>query len=422
MWKLLKVFSEKGRGSRSCFLAADFSEARLLALTRNEVQLLLSFFNNLQPLDPNETALWQDVSETGDAHLFRNWCRVCLKQRKGYAALEMLPLQVDDPQMIRLLQEQSWTQGLIVTSGQMTDVYAYLLQGLDQYLQVPLLPGTNDIWLIATITLGPVPLHGYDPNDPLNLATQRAARAGVTVVVAAGNEGQLIEGNSLNPWSVAPWVIGVGAASADGSQLLETSSRGVAGQEFRPSVVAPGRVFSRFRGLDHGHIVALEYIEQAAPGTMDMAVVGGKTYQYFKEAENRILIGQTGGPLVPLEEILGFLQNKNLGSPGDVEGTSFAAEYISALCQRLVKHLEPRLTDLALEERPKLLKILLEDMAQPISTLPLWEIGKGLVTSTIAHRYLDTLSDMQLEQLRRRVSEALGSRMKSESKTNPPLS
>lgn len=79
----------------------------------------------------------------------------------------------------------------------------------------------------------------FDPEDPLNVATKEAHDAGMTVVFAAGNEGP---GNdTLNPYSVAPWVIGVAAGEKDGETLADFSSRGRPGSDlYHPTLTAPG--------------------------------------------------------------------------------------------------------------------------------------------------------------------------------------
>ena len=49
----------------------------------------------------------------------------------------------------------------------------------------------------------------FDLNDPVNIATKMLTDAGVSVVFSSGNTGP--GADSLNPYSVAPWVISVGA-------------------------------------------------------------------------------------------------------------------------------------------------------------------------------------------------------------------
>lgn len=79
----------------------------------------------------------------------------------------------------------------------------------------------------------------FDPEDPLNVATKEAHDAGMTVVFAAGNEGP--EEDTLNPYSVAPWVIGVAAGEKDGKTLADFSSRGRPGSNlYQPTLTAPG--------------------------------------------------------------------------------------------------------------------------------------------------------------------------------------
>jgi serine protease AprX len=96
----------------------------------------------------------------------------------------------------------------------------------------------------------------FDPHDPINEATKQVSEQGVTVVFAAGNEGP--GENTLNPYSVAPWVIGVAAGcktvvdpthsadhciDGDGRSFLlaDFSSRGIPGDPlYHPTVLAPG--------------------------------------------------------------------------------------------------------------------------------------------------------------------------------------
>lgn len=79
----------------------------------------------------------------------------------------------------------------------------------------------------------------YDENNAVNQATKILHDRGVTVVFAAGNSGP--GENTLNPYSIAPWVIGVGAAAKDGKTLADFSSRGVPGDALKhPTLTAPG--------------------------------------------------------------------------------------------------------------------------------------------------------------------------------------
>ena len=98
----------------------------------------------------------------------------------------------------------------------------------------------------------------FDPKDPINKASKKVHDKGITVVFAAGNDGP--DQNTLNPYSVAPWVIGVAAgcktvpdptiskihcADQTGQNrdavLADFSSRGIPGDPlYHPDVTAPG--------------------------------------------------------------------------------------------------------------------------------------------------------------------------------------
>lgn len=78
----------------------------------------------------------------------------------------------------------------------------------------------------------------FDVNDPINVATRMLVDRGVTVVVSAGNTGP--GWNTMNPYAVAPWVLGVGATDGP-RRVADFSSRGVfASSLFSPKLVAPG--------------------------------------------------------------------------------------------------------------------------------------------------------------------------------------
>lgn len=95
----------------------------------------------------------------------------------------------------------------------------------------------------------------YDPFDPINVATLKLHDRNITVVFAAGNDGDTA--GAINPLSVAPWVISVAAGLKQGfGTPADFSSRGVdngagtdiAGQpgdplappNFRPDMIGSG--------------------------------------------------------------------------------------------------------------------------------------------------------------------------------------
>lgn len=89
----------------------------------------------------------------------------------------------------------------------------------------------------------------YDANDPINVASKKLNDSGLVVLFASGNEGP---GNdTLNPYSVAPWVIGVAAGNKDGQTIADFSSRGVPGSSvYHPTITAPGAGIVSTRALN----------------------------------------------------------------------------------------------------------------------------------------------------------------------------
>jgi serine protease AprX len=83
------------------------------------------------------------------------------------------------------------------------------------------------------------PGEAFDPNNPINEASKIAHDAGMTVVFASGNSGPGTD--TLNRYSVAPWVIGVANGHKDGKTLENSSSRGRYQDDFyHPTITAPG--------------------------------------------------------------------------------------------------------------------------------------------------------------------------------------
>lgn len=105
----------------------------------------------------------------------------------------------------------------------------------------------------------------FDPNDPINVASKTAHDRGIVVVFAAGNAGP--DNDTLNPYSVAPWVIGVAAGNKDGQTLADFSSRGVPGSAvYQPTITAPGVAIVAARALT-GAITPLGLPGDVALGT-----------------------------------------------------------------------------------------------------------------------------------------------------------
>jgi serine protease AprX len=83
----------------------------------------------------------------------------------------------------------------------------------------------------------------YDPSDPLNVASKAAADAGITVVFAAGNDGQA-SGNVFNRYAWPEWVVSVGG----GTKLGTLGDYSSAGDELHhPTLIAPGSFIASTR-------------------------------------------------------------------------------------------------------------------------------------------------------------------------------
>ena len=89
---------------------------------------------------------------------------------------------------------------------------------------------------------------GFDPNNPVNVATKALHDAGIAVVFASGNSGSNTD--TLNTYSVAPWVIGVAAGDKNGRDVSFFSSRGIPGDDFyHPTLTAPGYLIASDRAV-----------------------------------------------------------------------------------------------------------------------------------------------------------------------------
>src|SRR5687767_1691382 len=112
----------------------------------------------------------------------------------------------------------------------------------------------------------------YDPNDPINTATRTMHDRNITVVFAAGNDGDAPD--MINPYSVAPWVISVAAAEKQGyGTPAGFSSRGndngtgsdTAGQPADPTVAPNLRPDITGSGVD------IKSARSKAPGVTNVA-------------------------------------------------------------------------------------------------------------------------------------------------------
>jgi serine protease AprX len=88
---------------------------------------------------------------------------------------------------------------------------------------------------------------GFDPNDPISVASYEAYRRGIVVLFAAGNDGPAED--TLSTHASDPWVIAVGSGTKSGD-LSDFSGRGVAGDFYKHiDIVAPGSDINSTRAI-----------------------------------------------------------------------------------------------------------------------------------------------------------------------------
>ncbi len=168
----------------------------------------------------------------------------------------------------------------------------------------------------------------FRENDPVNRASKIVHDRGMTVVFSAGNEGP--GKDTLNPYSVAPWVIGVAAGRKDGRTLAGFSSRGVPGSGlYHPAVTAPGVNIVSTRASTGATINALTAADDA-------------TY-------------------IPRKEWLPYYTTAS--------GTSMATPHVSGTVA-LMEQANPTL-------RPDAIKRIVVNTADPMSGYEEYEVGAG---------------------------------------------
>lgn len=183
----------------------------------------------------------------------------------------------------------------------------------------------------------------FDPEDPINLASYAAYKAGMVVTFAAGNDGP--DANTHNPYAKAPWVISVAAGDKQGS-LADFSSRGVAGSsgsftldgqtwtwEDRPTVTGPG-----------------------------VDIISTRTISPI--------------PLLGAQKDLALIEPTYLPFYTTMSGTSMATPHVAGIVA-LMLEANPNLTPLQVKQ-------ILAETANPMAGRATWEVGAGYVNAYAA--------------------------------------
>jgi serine protease AprX len=209
----------------------------------------------------------------------------------------------------------------------------------------------------------------FDPDEPINVATKAAHDAGITVVFAAGNETTEM---SINPNSVAPWVIGVGAGSLN-RQRAAFSSGGV---EFDDSTPGPLPAGDEKHLSFSGDRIGLYHPSVSAPGV------------------NIVSTGTTGVAVTALP-----------GGTASASGTSMACPHVAGVVALLLQK-RPTLSPDEIKSILQVTSALMPSTDDATKAQPFWQSGYGWVDAKAAvdlagrHRYDKEKALARLQQSR----------------------
>ncbi|MFN2557233.1 MAG: S8 family serine peptidase [Nitriliruptorales bacterium] len=196
-----------------------------------------------------------------------------------------------------------------------------------------------------------------DPAHPIHAATKALHDAGLVVVFSADNYGEEM---TINPWSIAPWVISVGSTSLTGQRSSFTS----AGLRYDNSSAVPLPQDGHLRF--EGDRIGLYHPDVSAPGTAILS---------------------TGTPS-------GLLTLALPGGGATLSGTSQAAPHVAGVAALLLSA-NPRLT-------PDQVRRVMQVTARPVAGgSAFWQSGYGLVDAEAATRLVrrNDFSEELLAQL-----------------------
>ena len=188
----------------------------------------------------------------------------------------------------------------------------------------------------------------FDPNEPINQATRRAYDAGIVVVFAAGNSSTEM---SINPYSVAPWVISTGNGTLN-HQRNASSSGGLEFDNSLPIALPAG---------DEKHVsfsddrIGLYHPSVSAPGT------------------NIVSTGALSGVAV----------TSNPDRTATATGTSMASPHVAGVVALMLQR-NPSLTPDEVKSALQVTATLMPDTADATHVQPFWQVGYGYVDAKAA--------------------------------------
>lgn len=202
-----------------------------------------------------------------------------------------------------------------------------------------------------------LPFQLFDPADPINVATKALHDAGLVVVVAANNFGEEM---TVNPYSVAPWVISVGSTTVAGKRSSFTS----AGLRYDNSRAVPVPEDGHLRFEGDG--IGLYHPDLSAPGSGILST---------RSTTGVLTLAETGGGAT-------------------LSGTSQAAPHVAGVAALLLSA-NPALT-------PDQVRRAMQVTARPLSEgSTFWQSGYGMVDAAAAVRLVrrPDFSEQLLAQL-----------------------
>lgn len=180
----------------------------------------------------------------------------------------------------------------------------------------------------------------FQPDDPVNVASKAAYDRGIAVTFAAGNAGP--DADTMNPYSLAPWVISVAAGNFE-RQLADFSSRGVKGEcatfEMegetytycnRPDITAPGVQIISTRTLSPlGVIGTTTDAETIPPAYLPYYTTMSGTSMATPHVAGVIMLMLDANPELTVGQIYDILKDTATEMPG-YEPWEVGAGYVNA--------------------------------------------------------------------------------------------